>query len=248
MQGFVKHNINHTSPSSINMWAEAPDAWVAKYVLGAKFSFSPAARAGVLAEKAVVNVLCGMGEAAAIDAVLGEFNQATVFDKSDKTLARRDMIAPMVKLAVAELKQYGEPEFDNGNQKKIEINCRVDDWTIPVIGYLDFHFPQHGLVIDLKTTSRMPSEMSAAHLRQQAVYRAAMANHAVKFLYVTPKKAAMYEPESTDETLAQIKSILRRQNNFLLAGDAETLRGIVPVSDSYYWSDDLPMRRDLYGM
>lgn len=250
MQGFINHNITHTSPSSINMWMDAPDAWVAKYVLGAKFCFSPAARAGVLAEDAVVDVLArGMSQEAATKKAVETFNRAIMFDRSEKTLARGEAIPGMIDLALAELKQYGEPEFDeNGKQKKIEIKCRVDDWAIPVIGYIDLHYPQHGLVIDLKTTARLPSEMSRSHLRQQAIYKAAMGNCAVKFLYVTGKKSAVYEPEDTSDTLAEIKCILRRQNNFLNIGDKETLQAIVPVVNSYYWSDDAETRRQLYGI
>lgn len=249
MHGFSKHNITHTSPSSLNMWNDAPDAWVAKYLLNAKFGFSPSARAGVLAEDAVVDVLArGMTQEAATTTAIETFARATLFDKSEKTAARGEMIPGMIDLALKELKQYGTPEFDEcGKQKKININCRVDDWTIPVIGYLDLYYPQHGLVIDLKTSSRLPSEMSQGHLRQQAIYKAAMGNCAVKFLYVTGKKSAVYEPEDTSDTLAEIKSILRRQNNFLALGDAETLKNTVPVINSFYWSDDMPLRRELYG-
>lgn len=250
MQGFINHNITHTSPSSINMWTEAPDAWIAKYVLGAKFGFSPAARAGVLAEDAVVDVLArGVTQADATTKAIETFARATLFDKSDKTAARGEMIPGMIDLALKELAQYGTPEFDEGGkQKKININCRVDDWTIPITGFLDFWYPQHGLVIDLKTSSKLPSEMSQSHLRQQAIYKAAMGNCAVKFLYCSGKKSAMYEPEDTSDTLMQIKNILRRQDKFLKIGNADLLREIVPVVNSYYWSEDSNLRKELYNL
>lgn len=248
MQGFINHNIKHTSASSINMWAEDPAAWVAKYLLAAKFTFSPAARAGVLAEDAVVAVLAkGMAEEDAVKYAVETFNKVHVFDRSEKTISRGEAIPGMVANALAELKQYGEPEFDeNGKQKKIEINCRVDDWSIPVIGYLDFWYPKHGLVIDLKTSARMPSELSVTHQRQHAIYKAAMGNHKVKFLFVTHKKMAIFEPEDTSGTLLQIKSILKRQDRFLRVGDAETIKSIVPVINSYYWTDDTHLRKEIY--
>ena len=249
MQGFNRHNITYTSPSSLNMWCDAPDAWIAKYLLGRKFSFSPAARAGVLAEEAVVNVLGrGWTQEAAVKDALDQFNKANVFDKSDKTLARGEAIPGMIDLAIKELAQYGEPEFDeSGKQQKININCRVDDWTIPVIGYLDLVYPKHGIIVDLKTTSRMPSSMSPGHLRQQAIYQAAKGNQRVLFLYVTGKKSAVFENPDIGDTLQEIKAILRRQNAFLNMGSADELVRCVPVVDSWYWSDDLPMRRELYG-
>lgn len=249
MLGFKQHNISHTSASSINMYAEAPDVWVAKYILKAKFGFSPAARAGVLAEEAVVNVLArGMTEEDALARAMEKFNRGTLFNRSDKATARGEGIPGMVSQALGELKQYGEPEFgEDGKQKKVEINCRISDWTIPVIGYIDLWYPQHGLVVDLKTSLKMPSEMSRSHFRQHGIYKACMNNHAVKFLYVTPKKANWFEPEDTSETLTEIKAILRRQDQFLQIGDANTLRAIVPVGNSYYWSDDAALRRELYG-
>lgn len=247
MNNFEKHGIKNTSASSLNMWTEAPDAWCAKYLFGAKFGFSPAARAGTLAEDAVVMVLSqGVTEKEAIDKSVEAYRRATALDFSDKTRERGEMIPGMVSLALKELSQYGEPEFDNGKQLKININCKVDDWTIPVLGYLDFYFPSHGLVVDLKTSSRLPSEMSKSHLRQQAIYKASMGNCAVKFLYVTGKKSAVYEPENTSDTLSEIKNILRRQNNFL-GLDIEIIRSTVPVLDSFYWSDDYNLRREIYG-
>ena len=249
MQGFNRHNIKHTSASSLNMWSEDPAAWVAKYLLNTKFAFSPAARAGVLAEDAVVNVLArGMSQQDATDRAIETYAKATLFDRSEKTQSRMDMIPGMIDLALKELKQYGDPEFaPDGKQKKIEVNCRVDDWSIPVIGYLDLHYPQHGLVVDLKTSAKLPSEMSKSHLRQQAIYKASMGNCAVKFLYVTGKKSAVFESDDTSDTLKDIKAILKRQNSFLSIGDIDLLKSIVPVVPSFYFNDDLNVRREIYG-
>jgi hypothetical protein len=32
--GFIKHNIDHLSASSINLYANAPDVWVVSYLFG----------------------------------------------------------------------------------------------------------------------------------------------------------------------------------------------------------------------
>jgi len=48
--GFEKHNIDHSSPSSINMWSNAPCAWAAKYLYGRKFKYGLAPKAGILVE------------------------------------------------------------------------------------------------------------------------------------------------------------------------------------------------------
>jgi hypothetical protein len=255
MSGFSNHNIVHTSPSSINMWAACPGAWVARYVLGRKFKFGLAAKAGVLAEEAVVNVLAnGWTLDAAIEAAIGEYNKASAFGCTDAESKRGEAIRGMITQAVEELAQYGEPEFDtdiaNGKkQRKIEMLCNGDGWKLPVIGFLDFVYPKHGLVVDLKTTMRLPSEMSFEHLRQGAIYRQAMGNYGVKFMYVSGKGIKIHDIPETSGILAETKAILNRQERFLRLGDAETLRAVVPVNAaSFYWSDDALLRQELYGI
>lgn len=255
MTGFDLHKITHTSPSSINMWMACPGAWVARYLLGRKFAFGLAAKAGVLAEEAVVNVLAnGWSLDDAIKEAQGAYNKATAFGCSDAERKRGEAIPGMITQAVDELAQYGEPEFDvdivNGKkQRKIELSCNGDGWKLPVIGYLDFVFPKHGLIVDLKTSMRLPSEMSFDHLRQGAIYRQAMGNYGVKFLYVSGKGMKVHDVPETAGILSEVKSILNRQERFLRLGDAEFLRSVVPVNaSSFYWSDDAAMRQELYGI
>jgi hypothetical protein len=247
---FTAHGINHLSASSINAFCDDPAYWVAKYLLKAKFTFSPAARAGVLVEKAVADVLAhGIDIEVAIKSAEAEFSKQTVFDKRESTVSRGDNIRPMVTLAVDNLRQYGKPEFAaQGEQKKVELLANMGDYKMPIIGYLDFEYPESGLVIDLKTTARMPSAMSASHQRQASIYRAAKGNHAIKFLYVTPKKAQFFDCDcSLKEQTDEIKAIINRMND-LLALDVETIKRVIPVIDSFYWSDDIALRRELYGI
>lgn len=253
MNGFQKHNLDHTSASSINMYAAAPCAWVAKYLYGKKFSFGLAAKAGVLVEAAVVNVLANGWDAqkATADAV-AQYNKASAFGASDADTKRGAAIPGMIENALAELAQYGEPEFDTDlmgkKQKKIELLCKGDGWELPVIGFLDFHYPQHGLIVDLKTTMAAPSTMSAEHTRQGAIYRQAMGNQAVSFLYVTGKKAVWHDVPEPAPILAEVKTILNRQER-LLRMEADDIRAFVPVvAGSYYWSGDEALRKEMYGI
>jgi len=255
MNGFTQHNITHSSPSSINMYASAPCAWVAKYILGRSFKFSNAAKAGTLAEEAVVNVLAhGWTEEKAIAEAVGEYNKACAFGASDADRKRGEAIPGMVTQAVAELKQYGEPDLNcdliyGKRQHKAEMICKGDGWELPVTGYLDFYYPKHGLVVDLKTTMRLPSKMSDEHKRQGGFYRGAMGNATVRFLYVTGKDHVWHEVEEPAPILSEFKSILRRQEAFLRLGDAELLKSVVPVvANSFYWSDDSDLRKELYNV
>lgn len=256
MSGFERHGITHSSASQINQWADAPCAWISQYLYGNKGKFSPAAKAGVLVEEAVVNVLArGWTAEQAIMAASESYNKFIALGASDSDRKRGEGLANMIGLALIELSPFGTPEFDrdgitgDAKQKKVEVTCNGDGFSIPIIGFIDFHFPKHGVIIDLKTTAKMPSEMSSPHLRQRAIYRKAFGNQDVKFLYVTPKKAQMFSPDGFEDTLKDVKTLLNRQEKFLNLGDKELLRSIVPVNtETYYWTGNESTRRGLYGL
>ncbi len=237
--GFSRHGLLHTSASQINQYAEAPHMWLAQYLFNRRSSFGAAAKAGMLVEDAVVNIVArGFTEENAIGSALSEYNKFTALGATDTDNKRGLAIPGMISGAVEVLKQYGEPEFDiTGKQKKIEVLCNGDNWSLPIVGYLDLHYPKHGLIFDLKTTMKMPSEMSDSHKRQSCIYRRAMSNQIVKFLYTTGKKTEVVECEDVNEVLADIKSILNRQERFLRLGDKELLRSVVPLMTSSYYND-----------
>lgn len=253
--GFERHGITHSSASAINTWVEAPCFWISNYLYGNKGKFGAAAKAGVLVEEALVNILArGWTEANAIAYASEAYGRFIALGASDADYKRAEAIPDMISMALSELRPFGEPEFDidpfkGPVQKKVELMCKGDGWTIPIIGFTDFHFPKRKTVIDLKTTGRMPSEMSASHLRQRAIYKKAFNDHEVSFLYVTGKKSQMFTPDGMNDTLSEIKSILTRQERFLKLGDRELLRSIVPVSmDTFYWNDNVETRKSMYGI
>ena len=250
MNGFEKHEIKHLSASSINLWINAPDVWVAGYLFKKRTPMGPAPWRGICVEDAVVSVLTGEQIDDSIKASLDKFDKMhKIADES--TTKERDMIEPMVRLSVDELVQYGKPEFvDDGKQEKIEISCGLnDDTIIPIIGYLDLVFPDHGLVIDLKTTNRMPSTMSPEHQLQRAIYSHAMGNSAVKFLYVTPKKTKLLEDGDVSECLAGAKVQIQRLEQFLAhCPDKETAAAIVPHNpNSFYWRNGQSIRAEIFN-
>jgi hypothetical protein len=247
--GFEKHNIDHLSASSINLYSNAPDVWVASYLFQKRTPMGPAPWRGICVEDAVVQILMGDSEAAAIDKALAKFDQRFVIG-DEKTTAERRRIEPMTQMAVAELAHLGQPEFaEDDEQQKISITAKGDGWSIPVIGFLDLVYPQHGLVIDLKTTGRIPSKMSAEHQLQRAIYQKAKGNMAVKFLYVSEKKTNMLEDGDADELLGMAKVQIARMEAFLRHCDKETALAIVPVQpSSFYWQGAEDLRKEFYGI
>jgi hypothetical protein len=250
MSGFEKHGIDHLSPSSINLWANAPDVWLMSYLYGIRTPMGPAPWRGIVVEEAVVETLMGGSEKDAIQKALDKFDKRFLIG-DEATTKERAMIEPMVQLSVEQLMEFGKPEFpEEGGQNKISITAKGDGWTVPVIGFLDLVYPQHGVVIDLKTTGRMPSTMSAEHQLQRAIYQKAKGgNQSVKFLYVTPKKAAMLEDGDPTEILAQAKVQITRMEAFLRTLDKETAKAIVPVQpNSFYWKGNEALRKEFYGL
>ena len=251
--GFTKHNIDHLSASSINLWANAPDVWVMQYLHGLRTPMGAAAWRGIVVEQAVVETLMGDHEAASIDRALAKFDKRFPIG-DEKTSAERRRIEPMAQLAIEELIEFGKPEFpevEEGEnlQEKISITAKGEGWQIPVIGYLDLVFPQHGVVIDLKTTARIPSTMSPEHQLQRAIYAKAKGNMDVRFLYVSEKKTSMLSDGDPTELLAQAKVQIGRIEAFLRHCDKETAKAIVPVQpSSFYWSGNETLRKEFYGI
>jgi hypothetical protein len=144
----------------------------------------------------------------------------------------------MVRQAYAALSPYGAPDVpEDGRQHRVEV--KLEGVPVPCIGYTDFVFHQHGVVIDLKTSSTLPSAIKIAHARQGAVYARAFSNYAMLFAYCTPKKSTVYVLENPADHLAALANIARRLDKFLsISADPQELAAIVcPDYDSFYWSD-----------
>jgi hypothetical protein len=249
MNGFEKHGIKHLSASSINLWTNAPDVWVAQYLFNKRSPLSAAAMRGICTEDAVVAVLTGDSEVAeAVKAAHDKFDK-TFMVGNEKTTKERNMIEPCMALAIDQLKEYGKPEFPEEGQQKVSITAKTDDYEIPVIGYLDFVYPEHGVIVDLKTTGRMPSTMSPEHQLQRAIYQKARGNQTVKFLYVTPKKTSMLEDGDPTELLNYAKKQISRLEKFLRAGTKNDIKEVIPVNpNSFYWNGFEDVRDELYGI
>lgn len=239
MSGFTLHGITNSSPSQINTWISSPSFWIQTKLFGKRYAGNFSMERGIAIERAVVAILAnGMDEEKAIDNTIRTYNTVGGLSLDNRKETEKEAIAPSVKLAVAALKGYGEPEFPENGQQAISLLCKTDTWELPVTGYMDLVYPQHGLVIDLKSTLRMPSIMSASHQRQAAIYATAT-GYKTRFLYVTPKKSDFLECEDVAGTMKDVKTNLIRQERFLsMSPDKNVLASIVPVDcDSYYYDN-----------
>ena len=242
---FRRHGIEHLSASSLNLWAAEPALWVMERLLKLRTPPSAFMARGKAVE---FGVHVGLTHADLVAAdcatpALAEFDRETALSKDERREGERANIPGYIANALAELRQYGVP---SAYQQRVEI--RLDDVPVPLIGFVDWLFEQHGLILDLKTGERLPSAISDAHGRQGAVYAKAHGNFGMRFAYVKPaagkkdgRAVAVYEMSGDDvrRHLAALREIALRLGRFLaLSHDPHELAGLlVPDFDDFRWSN-----------
>lgn len=239
MNPFQAHGITHLSASQLSTFCADSSYWFATKVLGYRGPVSYAMERGKAAEAGVVMALKGESVEASIDKALRLYDEAGSYGGlTGDAEKERDAIPGMIEQAVIALAGFGKPQFaDDDAQVKVELNVRFgdeEDETIPLIGFLDLVFDER--IIDLKTTHRIPSEMSLSHRLQCAIYQRHAKNMPVDFCYCSTKKHAFLAPENVAADQQLVRDIVKRMAKFLALGDSETLRDAVPiVFDSWSW-------------
>ena len=263
LNGFEKHGLKHVSPSSMNKAQQALDAWIADKLF--KFRF-PTGWPAVQGSGVEHGVNFGVYNDAdpddcvrmAVDYV--RKNALLLPNSYDELEKRKPIIEQMVRTTLEQLKPLGKPaEPPRGShQWKIEIPVRFKEGkngTVPAIGYLDFWYPDHNLVLDLKTTAKAPSSWSLAHGIQAAVYSKAKERElgeapTVKFFYALTRKKDPFvwlELEDPSFYLAHFKRTVKNLEALLTAHTREELLSMIPHNpDSFYWSDAESIKSELY--
>ena len=123
-----------------------------------------------------------------------------------------------------DLKQY---------QEKVEV--QLDDLPIPFMGYIDFRF--NNTIVDLKTTTRMPSQPSEAQKRQMALYSMAYPNNGIDLFFATPKDYKKFTLNNLSVYKKQLEKVAFSIQKFLsISDDRHELASLVyPNFDSWTW-------------
>ncbi len=255
MNPFQKFDITHVSPSSVNLFEACPSAWVARYLLGRRVKANPAMVRGTLVEEAVMNTLYhGRSVKESTGIAIADYDKRFPFPLDRKIQKEREALPDFITQSVKALQKEGAPTYGNADKKvsqiKVEKMLELDDYSILMIGYLDFWYPDKGRVIDLKTTHRVPNSMSVAHRRQQAFYANCMSNHDVRFCYVSTKKYAEFNNPDVRADIASTKVQVARMGRFLDSCDSVAHAvAMVPVDpSSFYWRNDIDYRVDTFGI
>jgi hypothetical protein len=249
--GFSRYGIEHLSASSLNLWATEPAVWLMERLLGHRSPPSALMARGRAVEDGVHAGL--MDAALPVDAcvkrALATYDREMTLNPDERRDSERLMIPGYVEHGLAELRQYGVP---SAYQDRCEL--RLDDVPVPLIGFIDWRFDEHGLIVDLKTSERLPSAISLSHARQGAIYARAHGNYGMRFAYVKPtagkkdgRAVVVYELERVeiDRQLAALREIALRLERFLaLSSDARELCGlIVPDYERFHWTNPVTRAR-----
>ena len=228
IESYVRH-----SPSALNLFCASLSTFVLERVCGIKQQVGVPAYRGVAVEDGVT---CGLLNPEAtleecVDVAYGRYDGLAALSTDDRREKYRDTIKDMVRQALAELRPYGIPSETQGF-----IEWKPEGLQLPIVGYYDYHWDQHNITTDLKTTERMPSEVKVTHARQVSLY--VTSNNAdPRITYTTPKKCQTYGIENIDEHRKALHQIALRVEKFLsLSTDPQFYFDITaPDLESFYW-------------
>jgi PD-(D/E)XK nuclease superfamily len=255
--GFSRHGIEHLSASSLNLWATEPAVWLMERLLGHRSPPSALMARGKAVEHGIhaglLDSTLTVAECAA--QAVSAFDREMALIPDDRRDGERAQIQGYVEHGLGELRQYGIP---SAYQDRVELY--LDDVPVPVIGFIDWRYDDHGLVVDLKTSERLPSAISLSHARQGAIYARAHGNYGMRFAYVKPtagkkdgRAVVVYELDRSeiDRQIAALRQIAQRLERFLaLSTDARELCGlIVPDYERFHWTNPVTRARgaEVYG-
>lgn len=235
---FARYSLEHLSPSSCNKFLAQPAAFVLDKVLKKPTSVGPAAHRGTSVEDGLTHGLNDPDATieACIEVARAKYTELVGNGLNEDALKELSYIPGMVKQAVEALRPYGKP---SGTQVRVEL--QVQGLMVPIIGFIDYEWQVHDLMLDCKTTSRVPSEIKPDHARQGSLYVKARGLKEGRFGYFSDKKSSVYRLENVDYHLNYlIKTAFVIQRFLQLAGaSGDPAALVVPDLDSFYFKDPI---------
>jgi hypothetical protein len=229
MVAFTRH-----SPSSLNLFCASREMFVLEKIIGRRQPVGAPAHRGTAVEDGVTTGLLNPDASleACTDVAFKKYDAITGLSGDKRREDYRATIPAMVEAALKELRPYGIPTHTQGF-----IEWKPEGLKYPIVGYFDYHWEQHNITVDLKTTEKLPSSVKVAHARQVALY--VTSNNAdARACYVTPKKCATYQIENIDAHRQALHQIALKCEAFLaLSDDPAFFTSITaPDFESFYWT------------
>jgi hypothetical protein len=216
------------------LFCECPSLFVLEKLLGQKQPVGAPAHRGVGVEDGITIGL--LDPSASIEVCVAKglesYDRVSALSRDSRREEYRKTIPGMVAEGLQELRPYGIP---SGLQNWIEWH--PEGLRYPIVGRFDFAFEQHGIVVDLKTTEKLPSKIKTPHARQVALY--CQGNQEGRLSYLTPRKRATYLLEEPAAHRAALYHIALACERWLaLSDDPQFFVDITPLNaDAYFFSD-----------
>ena len=208
---FKAHGINYLSPSSINTYINDTSLWVARYLFKIKSSSGASAVRGIATEFVLADKYeKGVFDYNLLDVKFMSLCAESGIDLGDIKTAKEKKL----------LKDFGsviDKNFDYKNleayQEKVEVP--IDDMPVPIMGYIDFRFKDK--IVDLKTSTRMPTRPTEAQKRQMALYSMAYPDSSVDLFFATPKEHKRFTLKNLTLYKKQLRKVALSIQKFCLS-------------------------------
>ena len=168
--------LKHLSPSSVNSFIENRYQWYRNKIIGDKFKGSIHTCRGTAVEAGINHWFNGDTEATveankvAIETFIRESESIKdTKEFQEKQLAFRQSIPYLVNKGIQSVQEKYLDKFNRMPIQQYKITINVPDCKIPVIGYLDWFFPDQ-MVVDNKVSGSHPKELSQSYKVQGSVY------------------------------------------------------------------------------
>lgn len=221
------------SPSSLNLFCASPSMFVLERILGVRQPVGSPAHRGTAVEDGVTHGLLNLTAdiSDCVNVAIKKYDTISALSGDKRREDYRATIPDMVATALDELRPYGTPSRCQGF-----VEWRPEGLASPIVGYFDYEWAHHGVLVDLKTTEKLPSSIKIPHARQVALYTQSD-NVDARLTYTTPKKKATYRLENVREHRNALHQIALRLEKFLsLSDDPEFFTSITaPDYESFYW-------------
>tara|TARA_Y100001937_G_scaffold13157_1_gene17205 strand:+ start:10344 stop:11108 length:765 start_codon:yes stop_codon:yes gene_type:complete len=238
MDIWMKHNVGHLSPSTLNLWISQPAKCLLK--IGGLIESEAGASAwrGTATDRAITAGLKNSDvsdEDLIIHAkrIFDEQSEKASSDHNElKIKQEREDIDKYVKNGMEFYRQIDEPlEGDQG-----KIITRIPEVDVNVIGYYDLLYANK--VRDIKSVGRSVSSLTLAHARQTAFYGFATGREPYVD-YVSKKGVSSFKVDNVDYHIRQMTLAALSLEKVLSYSDdiIECCQLVYPDLDHWAWSD-----------
>ena len=241
---FDTFGIEHLSNSSISLFISNPAKWVLNYLHKIKSLMNAAMLRGTVTDHEIgrqATEPLPMAESIQraileFDTTVKQLKKEKAFEIDDaKELKEKQNLAKYLELAIPHYKNLGKAN----HQQKIEL--QLEEIPVPIIGFCDFTFPELGIVRDLKTTAKKPSEIPDSVNRQLSIYSTALEYvPLVDYVVVNQSRQEVItmEVHDVDKWMSQVKGAAIAMQNLLALGDLHEITSMMyPDLSDWMWSD-----------